>query len=87
MKRCLEAPATRVAGASGAMICANEAKWTSVLPRSRCAGMKDVNDCSVVSAIEPFSIHYGPLRHYLPHPGVCLTIEPQDKLNGLRSEN
>jgi 2'-5' RNA ligase len=41
---------------------------------------------SIVSAIEPFPIQYGPLRHYLPHPGVCLTIEPQDKLNWLRVE-
>jgi len=30
--------------------------------------------------IPPFSIQYGPLRDYLPHPGVCLTIEPQAML-------
>ncbi|MEZ5427750.1 MAG: 2'-5' RNA ligase family protein [Pyrinomonadaceae bacterium] len=36
------------------------------------------------SAIEPFPVKYGPLKHYLPHPGVCLEIEPQDKLNDLR---
>lgn len=32
----------------------------------------------------PFRVHYGPLRHYLPHPGVCLAIEPQDVLDALR---
>jgi len=41
---------------------------------------------AIVSAIESFPIQYGPLRHYLPHPGVCLTIEPQDELNRLRME-
>ena len=39
---------------------------------------------SIASALEPFSIRYGPLRNYLPHPGVCLSIEPQDELNRLR---
>jgi len=41
---------------------------------------------AIVSAIESFPIQYGPLRHYLPHPGLCLAIEPQDKLNWLRME-
>lgn len=41
---------------------------------------------AIASAIEPFPIQYGPLRHYLPHPGLCLAIEPQDKLNWLRME-
>src|SRR5215510_13910178 len=41
---------------------------------------------SIVSAIMSFPIQYGPLRHYLPHPGICLAIEPQDKLNWLRME-
>src|SRR5262245_18388914 len=41
---------------------------------------------AIVSAIVSFPIQYGPLRHYLPHPGICLTIEPQDKLNWLRVE-
>jgi len=41
---------------------------------------------AIISPIKSFPIHYGPLRHYLPHPGVCLTIEPQDELNRLRLE-
>jgi 2'-5' RNA ligase len=41
---------------------------------------------AIASAIEPFPIQYRPLRHYLPHPGLCLAIEPQDKLNWLRME-
>ncbi len=41
---------------------------------------------AIVSAIGSFPIQYGPLRHYLPHPGLCLAIEPQDQLNWLRLE-
>jgi hypothetical protein len=40
---------------------------------------------AVASRFEPFTIHYGPLRHYLPYPGVCLAIEPEDQLGPLRS--
>ncbi len=39
----------------------------------------------VVSAIEQFPIRYGPLKNYLPHPGVCLNIEPQNELDQLRA--
>jgi 2'-5' RNA ligase len=39
---------------------------------------------SLVAGIAPFPIQYGPLRHYLPYPGVCLAIEPQDLLDNLR---
>jgi len=39
---------------------------------------------ATASGIEPFTISYGPLKNYLPHPGVCLAIEPQDKLDALR---
>jgi 2'-5' RNA ligase len=39
---------------------------------------------SIAAATAPFTIHYGPLRHYLPHAGVCLTIEPQEELDRLR---
>lgn len=39
---------------------------------------------TIASGIEAFSIDYGPLMNYLPHPGVCLAIEPQDKLDRLR---
>jgi 2'-5' RNA ligase len=49
----------------------SEAQWSELEP--------------IVSAIEPFPIHYGPLKNYLPHPGVCLAIEPQDALNRLRA--
>lgn len=40
---------------------------------------------SIASKFKPFSIHYGPLKHYLPFPGVCLAIEPQDELGHLRA--
>lgn len=39
---------------------------------------------SLVAGILPFPIQYGPLRHYLPYPGVCLAIEPRDVLDSLR---
>jgi len=39
---------------------------------------------AIASAIEPFPIQYGPRMNYLPHPGVCLAIEPQDELDRLR---
>ena len=42
---------------------------------------------SIASRIAaPFTIQYGPLRHYLPHPGVCLAIEPQAEMDRLRAE-
>lgn len=40
---------------------------------------------SIASAIEPFRLQVGPLMNYLPHPGVCLAIAPQDVLDGLRA--
>jgi 2'-5' RNA ligase len=40
---------------------------------------------SIVSAIETFTIEYGPLINYPPHPGVCLAIKPQDQLDRLRT--
>ena len=40
---------------------------------------------SIASDTQPFPIHYGPLTHYLPHPGVCLAIEPQSELDRLRA--
>ena len=39
---------------------------------------------AVASEIEPFEITYGPLKHYLPHPGVCLAVEPFDAIDALR---
>ena len=38
----------------------------------------------VASEIEPFEVTYGPLKNYLPHPGVCLAIEPFEALDALR---
>jgi len=39
---------------------------------------------NIVSDIRSFTIRFGPLRHYLPHPGVCLAIEQQEQLDVLR---
>lgn len=39
---------------------------------------------AVASEIEPFEITYGPLKHYLPHPGVCLDVAPGDAIDALR---
>lgn len=39
---------------------------------------------AIASGIPPISIHYGPLMNYLPHPGVCLAIEPHEELDRLR---
>jgi hypothetical protein len=33
----------------------------------------------------PFVLHYGPLRSFLPYPGVVYTIEPQERYFHLRS--
>jgi 2'-5' RNA ligase len=38
----------------------------------------------IAREFQPFPIQYGPLMNYLPHPGVVLTIEPQDQLDRLR---
>jgi 2'-5' RNA ligase len=38
-----------------------------------------------LSAIEPFEIHYGPLRSFPPYPGVCYTITPEDDFRQLRT--
>ncbi len=40
---------------------------------------------AIAAAIPAFPIRYGPLMNYLPHPGVCLAIEPQQELDQLRS--
>ncbi|WP_282935260.1 2'-5' RNA ligase family protein [Paenibacillus sp. RC67] len=44
---------------------------------------KELED--IASQFKSFSILYGPLKNYLPHPGVCLAIEPQEQLDKLRS--
>src|SRR5919206_3379168 len=38
-----------------------------------------------LSSIEPFEIHYGPLRSFPPYPGVVYAITPEDAFMGLRS--
>lgn len=38
----------------------------------------------IASSFKSFVIHYGPLKNYLPHPGICLAIEPQKELDQLR---
>jgi 2'-5' RNA ligase len=39
---------------------------------------------AALSAVEPFEIHYGPLRTFDPHPGVAYRIEPADRFFELR---
>jgi 2'-5' RNA ligase len=39
---------------------------------------------AIASKMKSFNIHYGPLKHYLPHPGICFAIQPQEELNQLR---
>jgi 2'-5' RNA ligase len=38
-----------------------------------------------LSSIEPFEINYGPLRSFLPYPGVVYAITPVDMFMRLRS--
>lgn len=38
-----------------------------------------------LSSIEPFEIHYGPLRSFPPYPGVTYAITPEDKFGELRA--
>ncbi len=68
----------------GQAICDTHISLTVPLPRP----MEDAHWGelqSIASNIEPFTIHYGPLTNYLPHPGVCLAIEPQAELDALRA--
>jgi hypothetical protein len=39
---------------------------------------------AVTSSTRPFTLHYGPLMTYPPHPGVVLKIEPQGEIDLLR---
>ena len=39
---------------------------------------------AVTSSMRPFTLHYGPLMTYPPHPGVVLKIEPQGEIDMLR---
>jgi 2'-5' RNA ligase len=38
-----------------------------------------------LSSVEPFEIHYGPLRSFPPYPGVVYAITPEDVFMRLRS--
>src|SRR5919202_116807 len=38
-----------------------------------------------LSSIEPFELHYGPLRSFPPYPGVAYVITPEDTFMKLRS--
>lgn len=37
-----------------------------------------------LSEVEPFQIHYGPLRTHPPYPGVTYTITPEEQFDRLR---
>ena len=37
-----------------------------------------------LSGVNPFEIHYGPLRSFPPYPGVTYSIGPEDKFIQLR---
>lgn len=37
-----------------------------------------------LSHIPPFHLHYGPLRSFLPHPGVTYAVSPEESLRDLR---
>ena len=39
-----------------------------------------------LTRIQPFDIHYGPLRSSAPHPGVVFAITPQDPIKTLRAQ-
>jgi 2'-5' RNA ligase len=41
--------------------------------------------CDTLSSIEPFEMHYGPLRFFPPYPGVVYAITPEDMFMKLRS--
>jgi 2'-5' RNA ligase len=61
-----------------------DAHITLTRPLPRPISETDWQQCAALArTFSAFSIQYGPLRHYLPHPGVCLTIEPQDILDQL----
>ena len=68
---------------SQSSICPAHISLTLPLPRG--LDEDDWQELSAIAAgIAPFDVQYGPLHHYLPHPGVVLKIAPQDKLDALR---
>jgi hypothetical protein len=40
---------------------------------------------NVVSGLMPFTLTYGPVINYLPHPGVCLAAGPALEMDNLRA--
>ena len=63
-----------------------DAHVSLTLPLAREPGEADWRQLQGIAArARPVTVRYGPLRHYLPHPGVCLTIEPQRELDQLRA--
>jgi hypothetical protein len=63
-------------------ICDAHISLTRPLPRAMTEA--DWVECqALVADFAPVLVQYGPLRHYLPHPGVCLRIEPQAELEAL----
>jgi 2'-5' RNA ligase len=66
-----------------AAICDGHISLTVPLPRplSKSAWQELSSAAGTVRAI---TIKYGPLSHYLPHPGIVLAIQPQNELDRLR---
>jgi len=68
----------------GQAICGPHISVTVPFPRA----LSDANWYeikSIVSGIKPFTIKYGPLMNFLPHPGVYLAIEPVTEMDNLRT--
>jgi len=38
-----------------------------------------------LSQVDAFHVEYGPLRSFPPYPGVCYTVQPEDRIRQLRS--
>ena len=69
---------------TSAAICQAHISLSAPLPRP--LEESDLADLRAhLAAIEPFSIRYGPLQSFPPHPGIAYTIAPEDKFGTLRS--
>lgn len=40
---------------------------------------------AILQTVDPFVVRYGPVRSFLPHPGVAYTISPEQPFRALRS--
>jgi 2'-5' RNA ligase len=47
------------------------------------AGLEELR--TTLRTIEPFTVHYGPLRDFPPYPGVTYTITPEEPFRQLRT--